>query len=86
MSPTHEELRAAVARLRDAGFAEDAEDLDGILTAAWTSSSELLGEIGIRVVRILRAHRSEIPPDVRHVFEAMLTEVENTWPGIRSLP
>ena len=86
MSPTHEQLRTAVARLREAGFTEDAEDFDGILTAAWTSSSELLGEIGIRVVRILRAHGGEIPPEVRRIFEAMLTEVENTWPGIRSLP
>lgn len=84
MSVTIDELRIAVAKLRDAGFVVEADDFDSILSAAWTSSSELLGEIGLRIVRITHAHRHEIPPDVQATFESMLCEVEKTWSDIRS--
>lgn len=86
MSDLDGDLRKAVEILRETGLAEDAEALNRLLGSAWTSSSEMLGEIGLAIVRTMRAHGSELPPGVVAAFEAMLAEIEKTWPAIRKQP
>lgn len=71
------ELRLALSRLPDS---DERRALEETLATAWTTSSEMLGEIGLGIRRIEKAH--PVPPEVRAAFERMLVHVHEAWPRL----
>jgi hypothetical protein len=78
------DLKAAADHLDASGFHAEAEEVRGLATAFWTTSSEMLGEIGDALARILRLRGSALPGPVRATFEAALVEIRKVWPSLRA--
>jgi hypothetical protein len=78
------DLKAAADQLDASGFHAEAEEIRGLATAFWTTSCEMLGEIGVALVRILRHRGSTLPGPVRATFEAALVEIPKIWPSLQA--
>ena len=64
------------------GALEQAEELRGVLFGPWSSSLELVGELGRSVIRI----RARLPPAsarLQAACDACLVEVRKVWPRLR---
>ncbi|MBI2435898.1 MAG: hypothetical protein HYV26_23840 [Candidatus Hydrogenedentes bacterium] len=72
------DLRRAAAELADS---EERRQLFSALEAGWTSSSEMLGQIG-KAIRTLEAETPELPGPVRQSFQRALAEIRKVWPSI----
>lgn len=55
-------IRVMCSHLEELGFYEAHEDLTRLMNSAWTTSSELFGEIGVASERILKRDGSRLPP------------------------
>jgi hypothetical protein len=64
------------------GAAEQAAELRGVLSCAWTSSSEMAGELGRCVIRI-RAGLRPAHGDLQAALARCLAEVQKVWPSLR---
>ena len=53
-----------VAKLREHGFGEGADEIAMLMSSAWTTSSEFTGELGRAVLRFQREH-SAVSTDLR---------------------
>ena len=73
-------FHALAAALRDAGFTAHSARLESVLNGTWTTSSELIGELGQAV---LAARRDCKPLGSTHkaLFKECLREVRKVWPG-----
>ena len=73
-------FHALLAELRARGFTTQAARLGGLLNGVWTSSSELLGELGAELIAI---HRECKPASAEQkaLVRACLKEVRKAWPG-----
>ena len=49
---------------------------------AWTTSSELLGEVGLELLRIQRDYEKSLAPDTRESLQRCLAAVRKVWPDI----
>ena len=49
---------------------------------AWTSGSELLGELGLELKRIQDLHQSHLPPDLIQAISRSLNFVRQYWPDL----
>ena len=80
---THE-LDAVIDKLRECGNAARAEELRGIVhETAWSSGSEMLGEIGLCILRIQQSLGREPPAEVSEGLARCLKVVRKTWPDIK---
>jgi hypothetical protein len=79
----HEKFDTLVACLHAQGLHAAAESVQCLLTAAWTTSSELLGELGLELLRIQKAHRSVFSPETDRTFRVCMKAVRKVWPSIR---
>ncbi len=78
------ELDAVIDRLREYGYAGKAEELRGTVhETAWTSGSEMLGEIGLCLLRIQQSLGREPPAGVSEGLARCLKVVRKTWPEIK---
>ena len=78
------ELDAVITRLRECGYVAKAEELRGIVhETAWTSSSEMLGEIGLCLLRIQQSLGRVPPAAVNESLARCLKAVRKTWPDIK---
>jgi len=82
MPPTvsTEPFQALADDLKASGFVAHGERLEGVINGVWTTSSELIGELGAVVVAV----RKECHPlDARQkaLIKACLREVRKAWPG-----
>lgn len=75
-----EPFRALASSLRESGFAAHAGRLDDTLNGTWTTSSELIGELG-SVVLAIRKECSPLTPDQRRLVRDCLRQVHGVWPG-----
>ena len=55
-------VKVMSSHLEDLGFTEATQDLSSLLDSAWTTSSELFGEIGFACERILKRDGGRLPP------------------------
>ena len=77
-------LSQAIDRLRAAGFKEDAAMLwDLAFEAAWTSSSEMVGESGLAILRVQQRARGKLPKPVARGLDLCMDHVREVWPDIR---
>jgi len=69
-------------KFREHGFSEGADEIAMLMSSAWTTSSEFIGELGQAVLRFQRAHPS-ISADLRDALDRCMKEVRIVWPDIR---
>jgi hypothetical protein len=76
-SPT---LRQAIKLAREAGLKESATKLEERAFAAYTTSSEWLGEVGEAILQFRAREGQSVPPDVAELLDQCLREVGKVWP------
>jgi hypothetical protein len=81
MSETSSEpFRALASSLKTTGFPAHAGRLEDVLDGAWTTSSELIAELGSAVLEI-RRECSPLTRDQKRLVKECLRQVRRVWPG-----
>jgi hypothetical protein len=76
-------FEALIRQLRVEGYAEAADQLDTILHhTAWTTGTELLGELGIALRDFTRT-RPKAGTELRRCLRTCRRVVRRAWPGLR---
>lgn len=75
-----ESFLALASALRNGGFAAHSARLEDILNGTWTTSSELIGELGAAVVTI-RKECKPLDPAQEALLKECLRQVRSVWPG-----
>jgi hypothetical membrane protein len=76
-------LRQAINESRAAGLDAAVRELEQRASAAYTTSSEYLGEIGAAIARFLQSNGHHVPPATVAKFHRCLAEVGKVWPKYR---
>jgi hypothetical protein len=76
---TSEPFRALASALQD-GHADHARRLQGILNGTWTTSTELIAELGAAVIAI-RDECRPLSEAQRKLVKECLRQVRKAWPG-----
>lgn len=71
---------ALAQALKARGFAAHAARLEAVLDGVWTTSSELIGELGV-VVLAVRAECKPLAATEKALLKACAQEVRKAWPG-----
>ncbi|WP_367154804.1 hypothetical protein [Methylomonas sp. HYX-M1] len=79
-SVSSEPFRQLVAALIDGGFVAHANCLEEVLDGTWTTSSELIGELGL-VVLAIRKECRPLNPRQKALVKQSLKEVRKAFPG-----
>src|SRR4029450_4904074 len=70
-------------QLKRAGLPDVAGRLSHLLHGvAWTTSSELIGELGEALLAVRRLHASELPSDVVTQLDAAIASARRVWPEL----
>ena len=70
-----------IASMRADGLTSDAERLDSLLhKVAWTTGSELVGELGQAMKNTVREHGDSFSDGTRAKMEAAFEMVRRVWP------
>ncbi len=75
-----EPFHALASALKEGGFAEHGLRIEGILNGTWTTSSELIAELG-QAVLIVRKECAPLSPALRALLKECLRQVRKAWPG-----
>ena len=70
-----------IRQLHADGLSRAAESISGVREAAWSTSSEMMGELGIAVLKI----QAETPRPSRALHESLgrcMAEVRKIWPDV----
>jgi hypothetical protein len=71
-----------IASLRADGFSSDADRLHFMIyRVAWTTGSELLGELGQAMREVAREHADSFSDATRASMEAAFEMVRRVWPA-----
>lgn len=73
-------FHALAASLKESGFTNHGSRLESILDGTWTTSSELIAELGVAVLAV----RKECKPMSREqkiLLKECLRQVRKVWPG-----
>ncbi|MDT8991930.1 hypothetical protein RQP54_13750 [Curvibacter sp. APW13] len=79
-SASSEPFERLAHRLKAVGFPEQAAQLDAVLQGVWTTSSELLGELG-RVLLLIRRECRPRDAETKALLKICANEVRKAWPG-----
>jgi len=71
-----------IAELRKRALYGPADSLSGLLAAPWTSSTEMIGALGLAVLR-LQADERTFPRELAPLASRCMKEVRKVWPDIR---
>ena len=78
-----EPFDSLVDGLRRDGLAEAADRLHSLLHAtAWTTGSELYGELRLELKRIQQTYGKRFRPKTKACFKEAVAAVKKVWPGI----
>ena len=78
---SYEPFERFIVSLRDDGLVKDAERLHFLIhTVAWTTGSELLGELGQEITKLHREHGDKFSSSTRDQMEEALQMVARVWP------
>ena len=70
-----------IGSLRADGLSQRAESLDFLLhKVAWTSASELIGELGQKIKEIRKEHSSHLSEETKNKMKAGMDMVKVVWP------
>jgi len=73
-------LRQAIKLAREAGLTESATELEAQAFAAYTTSSEWVGEVGKAILQFRAREGKRVPADVAKLLDQCLREVGKVWP------
>jgi len=73
-------LRHAIRLAREAGLTDSATELEERAFAAYTTSSEWLGEVGEAILQFRAREGRRVPADVAELLNQCLREVGKVWP------
>lgn len=73
-------FHALAESLKQSGFTSQGDRLQAVLNGVWTTSSELVGELGAAVIAIRRECRP-LTPEQKALVRECLREVRKAWPG-----
>ena len=76
-------LQQAIEESRAAGMDMSVRELEKRVSAAYTTSSEYLGEVGEAITRFLKLNDRHLPPVTVSKFRNCLAEVGKVWPKYR---
>lgn len=79
-SVSSEPFLKLASALRESGFAAHGSRLESILNGTWTTSSELIAELGQAVVAV-RKECIPLSPVQKTLLKECLREVRKAWPG-----
>ena len=71
---------ALASALEESGFTTHSRRLESVLNGTWTTSSELIGELGLVVVAVRKECRP-LSPAQKALVKECLGEVRKAWPG-----
>jgi len=71
-----------IVQLRAHGFSTAAESIAGVRTSTWTSSSEMIGELGLAVLKI-QSQAAAAPVELKQALRCCMKEVHKVWPDIK---
>ncbi len=78
---SYEPFERFIVSLRAEGFAKDAERLHYLIhNVAWTTSSELMGELGQEISKLRREHGDSFSASTRDQMEKAFQMVLQVWP------
>lgn len=75
-------VRVSLEKLKRLGFVQETAELERIVNGAWSSSSEMFGEIGLGLLRLESRIGSQWPDTIRGEFAKYLSEARKVWPAI----
>ena len=75
-----EPFHALAAALKEGGFTTHSSQLESILNGTWTTSSELISELGAAVVAI-RKECKPLTSTQKTLIKECLRQVRRVWPG-----
>jgi hypothetical protein len=75
-----EPFKALATSLKGGGFAAHGDRLQGVLDGVWTTSSEMIGELGT-VVLAIRKECRPLTAEQRGLVNQCLREVRKAFPG-----
>ncbi len=76
-------LHEAIERLRTSGWPAEADELDAAARSAYTTSSEMLGEVGRTILKVERGLGPVLPYEISELLQRCLVEIRRVWPGLR---
>ena len=79
-SVSSEPFHALASALKEGGFTAQSQRLESVLNGTWTTSSELIGELG-QVVVAVRKECKPLNPAQKALVKQCLREVRKAWPG-----
>jgi hypothetical protein len=79
-SVSPEPFHALASALNDGGFPAHGRRLEEVLTGTWTTSTELIGELG-RAVAAVRQECKPLSPAQKALARQCMREVRKAWPG-----
>lgn len=79
-SVSSEPFSALAASLNESGFTGHGKNLENILNGVWTTSSELISELGAAVV-VIRKECKPLNASQKALVKQCLREVRKAWPG-----
>ena len=72
-----------ITGLRAEGHSDFAAKLDYLLhKVAWTTGSELLGELGLEIIRFQKGHAT-MTAELRQSLGSCMDAVQRAWPNIK---
>jgi hypothetical protein len=75
-------LKAAIAEAKAAGLDAAATELEDKAFAAYTTSSELLGEHALAIRQFLESGGAAVPATVKENLDRCLVEIGRMWPQV----
>lgn len=79
-SASSEPFHALAAALQEGGFASHAARLEDVLNGTWTTSSELIAELGVAVLAVRKECRP-LNAAQKVLVQECLRQVRGVWPG-----
>lgn len=73
-------FHALASALKESGFTAHGLRIESVLNGAWTTSSELIGELGQAVVAVRRECKP-LSPAHKALVKECLRQVRMVWPG-----
>ena len=73
-------IDSLIERLNGLNLVTSAQEIHSILhESAWTTSSELLGELKIGLVKIRTEHQGQLPRDAEQDIVSCIRFIEDAW-------
>ena len=80
VSVSSEPFHALAAALKASGFTNHSTRLEIVLNGTWTTSSELIAELGVVVIAIRKECRP-LTSNQKALVKACMRQVRRAWPG-----